>query len=235
MRSTFVTITLLSLLASLLSQAASSATSIDYGWLEANAPIVTGVDGQQYYKVGDMLFPVLNEEHTFGAATSRVILLWPNGVVFYRLSNQYEPVPIDDTKKDIFFAACREWEIATEIKFMEGNETTLRYVIPFTGTYNGTIVGMPIIDSSAGISIADWHKFVVAHELGHTLGLIHEHQQAGRDAYVTIRQENILAGELGQFSLDPNYLPGITDYDFLSIMHYSRKGVFVEWSGHDHL
>ena len=204
-------------------RSASVATSIDYGWLEANAPIVTGVDGQRYHKVDDMLFPVLNEEHTFGAAITKTALLWPNGVIYYRFTNQYVPISIDDTKKKIFLTACDDWEKGTGLCFLEGDSDTKCYIIPFEGTYNGGTIGMPQNNSSAGISIANWYTGIVAHELGHVLGLIHEHQQAGRDTYVNIISENINVGELGQFSLDPNYLPGITDYDFLSIMHYSRK------------
>ena len=65
---------------------------------------------------------------------------------------------------------------------------------------------------------------VLAHELGHTLGLLHEHNRPDRDNYITILWENIRPGaedffqktssQYGQTFCEP--------YDYDSIMQYNN-------------
>lgn len=65
------------------------------------------------------------------------------------------------------------------------------------------------------------------HEIGHALGLVHEHQRPDRDAYVEVRYANLVS-PLARSDLDikapeqsglPDYLVQ-GPYDFSSIMHY---------------
>jgi Astacin (Peptidase family M12A) len=62
----------------------------------------------------------------------------------------------------------------------------------------------------------------VAHELGHAIGLFHEHQRPDRDNYVTIDFSNVLPNAVGNFNVSAN-LPLVGEYDFGSIMHYSQR------------
>jgi hypothetical protein len=59
---------------------------------------------------------------------------------------------------------------------------------------------------------------IAMHELGHVLGLIHEHQRADRDQYVTIHTENLVNTTNHQILTSTIQGP----YDFQSIMHYTR-------------
>jgi hypothetical protein len=61
----------------------------------------------------------------------------------------------------------------------------------------------------------------VIHELGHTVGLFHEHVREDRNQHVRIRTENILSSALSQFAQMSNVSDDIGTYDFNSIMHYS--------------
>lgn len=55
------------------------------------------------------------------------------------------------------------------------------------------------------------------HELGHTLGLIHEHQRPDRNDYIIVHTENIESGQQAQFGkIGKAYGP----FDFNSIMMY---------------
>jgi hypothetical protein len=61
------------------------------------------------------------------------------------------------------------------------------------------------------------------HEIGHALGLLHEHQRADRDDHVVINEENVRDQQL----LDTNFqkfVEHVSDfglpYDYGSIMHY---------------
>ena len=64
----------------------------------------------------------------------------------------------------------------------------------------------------------------VLHEIGHAIGLFHEHSRPDRDEHVTLHYENLKPGfennvKLGMMSLiTTNDIP----YDHASIMHYSR-------------
>ena len=60
------------------------------------------------------------------------------------------------------------------------------------------------------------------HELGHCLGLLHEHQRPDRDLYITIDFDNILPEYAFNFEIEDNPLIREQDfpYDYDSIMHY---------------
>ena len=60
------------------------------------------------------------------------------------------------------------------------------------------------------------------YELGHCLGLYHEHQRPDRDSYVKVFFENILSSEAEEFDKrdNPLYVESDFPYDYHSIMHY---------------
>ena len=60
----------------------------------------------------------------------------------------------------------------------------------------------------------------IIHELGHVLGLEHEHQRVDRDEFVRLHSKAKITKENAE-QFDPN--PGaqlLTPYDYYSIMHY---------------
>ncbi|KAJ1351199.1 Astacin (Peptidase M12A) [Parelaphostrongylus tenuis] len=64
---------------------------------------------------------------------------------------------------------------------------------------------------------------IISHELGHTLGLWHEHSRPERDNYVTVYIQNALPGTQGQFqklSSDES-VDFDVPYDYGSVMHYT--------------
>ncbi|EDO45453.1 predicted protein, partial [Nematostella vectensis] len=66
---------------------------------------------------------------------------------------------------------------------------------------------------------------VILHELLHAVGFWHEQSRSDRDKYVRINWENILDGFADQFDkYGSQTIDDIgMDYDYKSIMHYSRK------------
>jgi hypothetical protein len=69
----------------------------------------------------------------------------------------------------------------------------------------------------------------VAHELGHALGLFHEHQRADRDNYLTVDISNVRDNAVGNFNRITT-VPLIGDYDFGSIMHYGQRAFAADTS-----
>jgi hypothetical protein len=66
----------------------------------------------------------------------------------------------------------------------------------------------------------------VAHELGHALGLFHEHQRPDRDSYVSIDFSNVQENARGNFNVSTAPLVG--EYDFGSVMHYPRNAFAID-------
>ena len=63
------------------------------------------------------------------------------------------------------------------------------------------------------------------HEIGHALGIYHEHQRPDRDDFVTVMWENI--PEDDQFNFEKQTTPHVTQngnpYAYNSIMHYGAR------------
>lgn len=69
------------------------------------------------------------------------------------------------------------------------------------------------------------HTGTIAHELGHNLGLWHEHTRPDRDQYVTVLKDNIKEADITNFikrKAEDINMQGLK-YDFDSIMHYGQN------------
>ena len=99
------------------------------------------------------------------------------------------------------------------------------YIYVQNGSGNNSYVGM--IGGRQVMNIFSWtYKYAIAHEIGHALGLIHEHQRSGRDSYVTINYSYIQNGYEYAFAIvgSTNY----GTYDFDSVMHYNKCAVSTD-------
>ena len=73
------------------------------------------------------------------------------------------------------------------------------------------------------ISFVIFQLPTIIHELGHTIGLYHEHTRTDRDKYVEIKKENIKHKDLKkQFEIqtEKHRIEDRVPYDYKSIMHY---------------
>ena len=61
----------------------------------------------------------------------------------------------------------------------------------------------------------------IVHEIGHSLGLMHEHQRTDRDSFIVVNRSNLTSKGLD--AMKPKYdHESRTTYDYASIMHYPR-------------
>ncbi|GAB2552675.1 M12 family metallopeptidase [Spirosoma aerophilum] len=156
-----------------------------------------------------------NDVHTEGTGRSRTSSRWPNKIVYYTID---PTLPNQTRVRD----AIAHWQANTPIRFVE--RTTQRgYVLfrPGSGCSSnvGYSGGQQYINLGSGCSTGN-----TIHEIGHTIGLWHEHTRVDRDTYVTINTGNIITGyetdfqTYAQRGLDGfDYQGGL---DFGSIMLY---------------
>ncbi|MFC5046800.1 M12 family metallopeptidase [Aquimarina hainanensis] len=146
---------------------------------------------------------------------------WPNNTVIYRLGN------LNNTLRSNLREAFKRWSSKTNIRFKE--RTNESYYVTIYQSNNvcsgcgrasfgvqgtrGTIQ----LGHSASISL-------IVHEIGHTLGFVHEQTRADRDNYVRIRWENIQPGMEGNFRKSNNARLLTDQFDINSIMMYHPYG-----------
>jgi len=67
----------------------------------------------------------------------------------------------------------------------------------------------------------------VMHEIGHALGLEHEHTRSDRDQYIQINWDNIDPQKWHNFDKAPASAQLLGEYDYDSIMHYGRANFSI--------
>ncbi len=169
--------------------------------------------------VDDMALP---ESVVYGDGAF-VFNFWPSSTVHYTFDSQ-----VSTAHRADFRLALAELEAVSGLNFVEGASTnyfTVRRNAANTNVSNSS-VGMQ--GGQQFINIGDNHwdaPFVMAHEVMHALGFIHEQSRADRNTYVQIRTQYISQTACGGNSCTNNFSivnAAIVNgtYDFLSIMHY---------------
>ncbi len=138
--------------------------------------------------------------------------LWADGVVPYEF-DQNTSTP----QRQVALDAMQDWADVSALDFRPREQFDFYFLHFRDANENSSPVG-PQFNGNT-INIADWDEFIVAHEVGHSLGYWHEHARPDRNTYVQIVWTNIVPGEEHNFEIHGNaYGP----YDFESVMHYDR-------------
>jgi len=147
--------------------------------------------------------------------------LWPGGIVPYEFVGSVTQANRDET-----LAAMAEWEASAGIDFIPRNGHA-DYIYIFNASGNFSMVGRT--GGGQQLGMYNWnYRYIIAHELGHALGLWHEQSRPDRETYVQIVYANIISGYEGNFDIEASNLYG-TPYDFDSVMHYG--GTFFTNNG----
>ncbi|MGZ4966574.1 MAG: M12 family metallopeptidase [Chthoniobacterales bacterium] len=148
------------------------------------------------------------------AAFDGGVVLWPGGVIPYVFDGN-----VSAKHQKAFLDGAAEWSTVANLTFVV-RTTESDYVLVQEGTgENSSAVGK--LGGEQLLTVSAWVRDIICHELGHTIGLVHEHQRSDRDDFVNILTQNIQPGLEFAFALLPNS-NNRGGYDFLSVMHYVR-------------
>lgn len=124
------------------------------------------------------------------------------------------------------------WSEFTCVKFVPAVSSSGNQLVFLNASGCGTYLGQIKKGKQAVFLRKDCRNVpVVLHELGHTIGMVHEQQRPDRDRYVTVVPEHILPSIqiVSQFTKNDRIM--ITTlgvpYDYKSIMHYPRKAFSI--------
>ncbi|TPN81715.1 M12 family metallopeptidase [Aquimarina algicola] len=141
---------------------------------------------------------------------------WPNNTVIYVLDNSLTANQIEVTRNSM-----EEWSTKTNVKFKQRTNENYYVTISNDGrSCNCGSANLGVIGNRGVIRIGTrTSEVVMIHEIGHTLGYIHEQNRSDRDNHVRILFENIQNGAESQFrKSDRAQLIG--DFDIQSTMMY---------------
>ncbi|MEO1165503.1 MAG: M12 family metallopeptidase [Chloroflexota bacterium] len=164
---------------------------------------------------GDIILGTSTTQNGLGIVP-RSNYMWTDGIVPYTIDNNL-------VDKHRIYDAMAYWEEHTVIRFVERTDENssdypnyLRFVTS-TGcaSYVGMQGGAQRLFLSPRCSTGN-----TIHEIGHAIGLWHEHSRNDRDEYVDVRFENIYRGYEHNFQIQSNDGEDIGEYDYGSIMHY---------------
>ncbi|WGQ11708.1 M12 family metallopeptidase [Pedobacter gandavensis] len=142
--------------------------------------------------------------------------LWPDGIVYYVIN--------DINNSNSINYAMAHWAANTPIRFVQ--RSNQNNYVDFSGQPDqgagdsqlGMVGGRQQIRLSSNIPAS-----TVIHEIGHSIGLIHEQCRADRDNYINVNYSNI--NSIWKYQYDTYNVQGnlgnqLGPYDFNSIMGY---------------
>lgn len=145
---------------------------------------------------------------------------WPNGVVPYLAPTRNSAIQQKNIED-----AIAHWMERSTITFVErtdSNKDQYPHYLRFDSSNScASYVGMQGGEQS--IMVADACSMgSIVHEIGHALGLFHEHTRPDRDNFAQIDWAQIVPGKEINFDILTAGVQNMSAYDYGSIMHYGE-------------
>ncbi|MEM9131833.1 MAG: M12 family metallopeptidase [Actinomycetota bacterium] len=139
---------------------------------------------------------------------------WPNGVVPYEI-----PAGTAEAAAVNIINAINHWEERTPIRFVQ--RTNEADYVSFQHTGSGFTCSSYLgrVGGPQAINYAGTGRGCLVHEIGHAVGLAHEHNRNDRDQFISIDFTNVAANVANQFDRAA-FGTDVGAYDMASVMHY---------------
>ncbi len=144
---------------------------------------------------------------------------WSNGVIPVEFELKHRD---RNYREKLFFQVCAEWSQNANIKCIKRTNQSNYLLVRDTVAACNTQVGAGKYGGRRTLTFGldwCWNRKSLLHEIGHVLGLMHEHQRPDRDNYVTIKENYIKAGYEHAYKKF-HTADTKSSYDFASVMHY---------------
>jgi hypothetical protein len=174
---------------------------------------------------------------------------WPNGIIYFRIDEDFTGVVCDENNENCEDARTRvrgaldELEQRTPLTFIEVYDDWDGDVVEFRyadlncscgkSSHTGREGGVQYIrfdedlwNGDSGNRMQPSGYRVVMHEMLHAAGMWHEQSRSDRDQFVTYHDECVQSSHAGNFDIKDDSA-NVGPYDFNSIMHY-RANAFCE-------
>ncbi|OWF49657.1 zinc metalloproteinase nas-14-like [Mizuhopecten yessoensis] len=164
-------------------------------------------------------YPDTTKKRKKRKAVRNTVFRWPNAVMKYAFRDGV----FSNLDKYMIKVSMREWEKYTCVRFEEREPSDTDYVLFNDGfgcnSQLGMVRGEQLLNLDA--NGCRW-KGLYLHEIGHALGLIHEHQRPIRDGFIRILSQNVEPSMRRWFEKYPagTVNPYNVSYEYSSVMHY---------------
>lgn len=157
---------------------------------------------------------ILSGDSNTAATYTTASEFWPDGIVYFEFDDN-----VSDSRRTDMLEAMDEWMAVSGVVFLP-RFGQADYVHIYHSNANASMVGVQ--GGQQNIYIVSWDsRFIIAHELCHTLGFWHEQSRTDRDTFVRINWDNIQDNYDHNFFLEDES-GTVGPYDFDSLMHYGE-------------
>ena len=204
---------------------ASSGAGADKNNLGETASSVYARVGNMLIVEGDVFVARADEQTPRPSFSNRAIgissslSLWPNGIVPYVID-----ADLSNDSREMVTRAVEHWNERSSISLVpRGNAQSssadyLRFIMgPGCASWVGRQGGEQEIWVSDFCTTGS-----MIHEIGHSLGLLHEHTRQDRDQFITVQWANIQSDKTFNFEISNTGTQDLGPYDYGSIMHYGE-------------